>query len=152
MFGWSRSAKRGTSAWAGSADISRAATPDVSSDEEGDYDTLGYLEVPGRIGRARSRSQQASYADLQKLRKSANSSSTSLPLRTGGEELRFTSTVPDNEGLHMRQGPRTRKASLNDGVPVERIGALDRQETFPEATYELNQEASQQEGQHLHED
>lgn len=152
MFGWSRSAKRGTSAWAGSADISRAATPDASSDEEGDYDTLGYLEVPGRFGRARSRSQQASYADLQKLRKSANSSTTSLPLRANGEDLRFTSAIPDNDGLHMRQGNRARKASLNDGVPVERIGALDRQETFPEATDELNQEVSQQKEQRLHED
>ena len=152
MFGWSRSAKRGTSAWAGSADISRAATPDASSDEEGDYDTRGYLEVPGRFGRARSRSQQASYADLQKLRKSANSSTTSLPLRANGEDLRFTSAIPDNDGLHMRQGNRARKASLNDGVPVERIGALDRQETFPEATDELNQEVSQQKEQRLHED
>ena len=52
----------------------------------------------------------------------------------------------------MRQGNRARKARLNDGVPVERIGALDRQETFPEATDELNQEVSQQKEQRLHED
>ncbi|TFY74185.1 hypothetical protein EWM64_g9828, partial [Hericium alpestre] len=42
LFGWSRSAQRGTSAWAGgtrSQDISRAATPDVSDEEDtGDYD------------------------------------------------------------------------------------------------------------------
>ncbi|KAI0302000.1 glycerol-3-phosphate O-acyltransferase [Russula brevipes] len=49
LFGWSRSAGRGTSAWAGpqprSRDVSRSASPEVSDDEDtGDYDNvLGIL-------------------------------------------------------------------------------------------------------------
>lgn len=68
LFGWSRSASRGTSAWAGtpSTEISRASSPAPS---EGDYDNvLGYLEARKPAGRSRSRSHQNSYADLQKLR------------------------------------------------------------------------------------
>lgn len=71
LFGWSRSAARGTSAWAGtpSTEISRAPSPAPSEDEVGDYDNvLGYLEARKPAGRSRSRSHQNSYADLQKLR------------------------------------------------------------------------------------
>lgn len=57
----------------------------------------------------------------------------------------------DNDGLHMRHGPRARKASLSDGVPVERISVLDRQEPFEEATREINQEISEKKA-HAHED
>ena len=77
LFGWSKSAQRGTSAWAGatrSQEISRAATPDLSEDEEVvDYDNvLGYLPVyEGAPHGHRTRSRQNSYADLQKLRMSA---------------------------------------------------------------------------------
>jgi glycerol-3-phosphate O-acyltransferase/dihydroxyacetone phosphate acyltransferase len=75
LFGWSRSAWRGTSAWdrSSSGNPSTQPTPDVSDDEDaGDYDNvLGYLraysgETPSR---KRARSQQQSYADLQQLRK-----------------------------------------------------------------------------------
>ncbi len=44
----------------------------------------------------------------------------------------------DSEGLHIRT--RVRKASLSDGVSVERIGVLDRKEPFDEATRDLNKE------------
>lgn len=77
LFGWSKSAQRGTSAWAGatrSQEISRAATPDLSEDEEVvDYDNvLGYLPIyEGAPHGHRVRSRQNSYADLQKLRMSA---------------------------------------------------------------------------------
>lgn len=78
LFGWSKSANRGTSAWAGatrSQEISRAATPDLSEDEEvADYDNvLGYLPIyeGAPHGHHRIRSRQNSYADLQKLRMSA---------------------------------------------------------------------------------
>lgn len=49
----------------------------------------------------------------------------------------------DSDGLHMRHGPRVRKASLSDGVPVERISSLDQQEPFDQATREINQEISE---------
>lgn len=48
--------------------------------------------------------------------------------------------VSDGQSLHMR--PRQRKQSLSDLVPVERIATVDRQETFPNATVDLNEEIS----------
>lgn len=76
LFGWSRSAHRGTSAWGGglsSLDTSRAASPDISDDEDGgDYDNvIAYLGVytnSNGTPRTRSRSLRGSYADLQALK------------------------------------------------------------------------------------
>jgi len=138
LFGWSRSARRGTSAWAGSLprsrDTSRAASPEVSDDEDtGDYDNvLGILRsddgrvTPNRVG---SRSQHGSYADLQKLRMSgAQGQSSSRPMRPPGS--------PTEGGLHRRE----RRASLSDRVTVERIGALDPREPFKDCTEDINNE------------
>lgn len=76
LFGWSRSARRGTSVWAGGASShgpSAVTSPEGSDDEEnGDYEhVLGYLPGLG-IGdgtRSVGRSRSTSYADLQSLRK-----------------------------------------------------------------------------------
>ncbi|PSR74916.1 hypothetical protein PHLCEN_2v9450 [Hermanssonia centrifuga] len=149
LFGWSRSAHRGTSAWAGtrsheiSRATSRAPTPDGSDDEEGpgDYDNLlGYLEGKGSITRARSPSVQNSYADLQKLRRTSNAQANgNFPIMTEAKEPEFVlNPALDGDGLHIRT--RVRKASLSDGVSVERISVLDRKEPFDEATRDLNKE------------
>ncbi|KAH9063466.1 glycerol-3-phosphate O-acyltransferase [Lactarius vividus] len=137
LFGWSRSAGRGTSAWAGpppkSPDISRPTSPDASDGEDtGDYDTvLGVLRSDdGHVtpNRARSRSQHGSYADLQKLRMTeVQGQLPKGPAEPGS---------PTESGLHRRQ----RRASLSDRVTVERIGALDRQEPFNECTDDINSE------------
>ncbi|KDQ60853.1 hypothetical protein JAAARDRAFT_190990 [Jaapia argillacea MUCL 33604] len=152
LFGWSRSANRGTSAWADggrSHDISRVPTPDASDDEDGgDYDNvLGYLPVDENVSRPRSR--QGSFADLQKLRMTtatnsmSRSTATSSPdhtLYTPGEGINISPSSPTSaDGLHFRQ----RHGSLSDRVPVRRLGALDREESFREATDEINQEISQ---------
>jgi glycerol-3-phosphate O-acyltransferase/dihydroxyacetone phosphate acyltransferase len=42
--------------------------------------------------------------------------------------------------LNARQGHRTRRESLSDGVSVERIAAVDRAEQFANATQDLNEE------------
>ncbi|KAI0928787.1 hypothetical protein AcV7_008831 [Taiwanofungus camphoratus] len=140
LFGWSRSASRGTSAWAGgtkSQEISRTATPDASDDEEGDYDNvLGYLEGHGQAHRGRSNC----YADLHKSR---NGSVTAFPVVATGEEV-----YPETDGLRFRQPSRIRKASLTDTVSVERIGELDRQENFKDATEDLNHEISRRKSTH----
>lgn len=76
LFGWSRSARRGTSVWAGGAAShgpSAVTSPEGSDDEDnGDYEhVLGYLPGLG-IGdgtRSAGRSRSTSYADLQSLRK-----------------------------------------------------------------------------------
>ncbi|KAF8605243.1 glycerol-3-phosphate O-acyltransferase [Ceratobasidium sp. AG-I] len=76
LFGWSRSARRGTSVWAGGAPShgpSAVTSPEGSDDEDnGDYEhVLGYLPGLG-IGegtRSAGRSRSTSYADLQSLRK-----------------------------------------------------------------------------------
>ncbi|KAJ7582744.1 glycerol-3-phosphate O-acyltransferase [Mycena floridula] len=129
LFGWSRSARRGTSAWSGfSGEESRLGTPDESDndDDTGDYDNVVGI-IPGYDGQlnVKSRSRNSSYADLQRLRLA--------PLPQG--------QVPtEQEGLQWRKGQRSRKASLSDGVPVERIAAVDRQQSFGSATDGLNQE------------
>ncbi|KAI0006004.1 glycerol-3-phosphate O-acyltransferase [Russula compacta] len=137
LFGWSRSAGRGTSAWAGplpqSRDISRAASPEVSDDEDtGDYDNvLGILRsdnghiTPNRVG---SRSRHGSYADLQKLRMGGvQGESPSRPTQPGSP----------TEGSFQR---RQRRASLSDRVKVERISALDPREEFKDCTEDINNE------------
>ena len=137
LFGWSRSARHGTSAWAGSLprsrDTSRATSPEVSDDEDtGDYDNvLGILHsddghaTPSRVG---SRSQHGSYADLQKLRMSGvQGQSSSMHMRAPGSPT---------EGVHRRE----RRASLSDRVTVERIGALDPREPFKDCTEDINNE------------
>ncbi|KAI0306605.1 glycerol-3-phosphate O-acyltransferase [Multifurca ochricompacta] len=139
LFGWSRSAGRGTSAWAGlpplSRDISRTASPEASDDEDtGDYDNvLSVLRSDdGHItpNRARSRSQHGSYADLQKLRMTGTqwqSQSPNWPTQPGS---------PTEGGLHRRE----RRESLSDRVMVERIGALDPREHFKDCTDDINSE------------
>ena len=111
MFGWSRSAQRGTSAWGGGVhDISHAGTPDDSDEEDnGDYDDVIELIPPEddhlNISRLRkSRSRPGSYADLQKLRVSLDkpSASSDFASSTSG-----TSTSPTEvDGLHLRHGNR----------------------------------------------
>jgi glycerol-3-phosphate O-acyltransferase / dihydroxyacetone phosphate acyltransferase len=133
LFGWSRSAS-GTSAWAGpsprSRDISRAVSPEVSDDEDtGDYDNvLGILRSDdghASPNRARSRSQHGSYADLQKLR------------MTGAQgQSSYWPAQPTEDGPHRRE----RRASLSDGVTVERISALDPREQFKDCTEDINSE------------
>ncbi|KIJ44372.1 hypothetical protein M422DRAFT_252379 [Sphaerobolus stellatus SS14] len=85
LFGWSRSAHRGTSVWGGassSLDTSRAATPDLSdSEDEGDYDNvisyLGAYTGSNGNSRIRSKSLRASYADLQALKNKDGGTSSS---------------------------------------------------------------------------
>ncbi|KAI0054033.1 glycerol-3-phosphate O-acyltransferase [Auriscalpium vulgare] len=151
LFGWSRSANRGTSAWAGSTDtrsqeISRAPTPEASDDEDtGDYDNVLGI-VRGEDGhltpsRGRSRSQHGSYADLQKLRTAGGQKGTSLSPKLGFQPLTpvHTTAVEVSDGTDAIRH-RERRASLTDGVPVNRIAALDRDESFRDATQDINRE------------
>jgi glycerol-3-phosphate O-acyltransferase / dihydroxyacetone phosphate acyltransferase len=132
LFGWSQSAKRGTSAWLG-ADISRVATPDESEDEDnGDYDNV--VGILYDDGLAKTRSRNSSFADLQRLRMSATPVkpwATSSALAPGNAEANVT------EPHH-----RERRASLTEGIPVERIAQIPPQESFSEATHDLNEEAA----------
>lgn len=138
LFGWSRSARRGTSAWNGSAadDGSRVGTPDFSDEEDaGDYDNVigAILADEDSIGNQKARSRQSSYADLQRLRMApmAPLSSTQPSPSTQGDE-----------GLRHRSGHRARKETLSDGVPVTRIATVDRKENFADATHGLNDEVN----------
>lgn len=78
LFGWSRSAGRGTSVWSG-YDSSRVGTPDESDDEDsGDYDNIlglipGYYAGGEPLRKVSSRSRNSSYADLSRLRMSQDS-------------------------------------------------------------------------------
>lgn len=149
LFGWSRSAHRGTSAWGGVTpinDTSRSGTPNETDDEEApDYDNvLGYFpdqEQPGSPRVPKSRSRNSSYADLQRLR------------MTNAEAISSATISPvDGEGLHPRHGHRSRRQSLSDSVHVDRIAATDPQEPFKNATFDINNEILREKMNHLHED
>ncbi|OSD01601.1 glycerol-3-phosphate O-acyltransferase [Trametes coccinea BRFM310] len=150
LFGWSRSAKRGTSAWTGtqSQEISRAATPDVSDEEdEPDYDNLIVSLGDGSSLITRPRSQRSSYADITRLRRTSSAANTNSmaftptsPTITATATATGEQTAPDAEGLHFRGQTRVRKESLSDTVPVEIIGQVDREEPFKDATKDLNSE------------
>ncbi len=136
LFGWSRSANRGTSAWGGGSEHpSRMGTPSVSDDEDsGDYDNvIGLLspheEQMSMMGKARSR--QNSYADLQRLRMA--------PL-SGQSQPAIQDMPVANQGSPTQLHHRLRRPSLSDGVSVTVIAAEDPSETFPEATRHLNEE------------
>ena len=173
LFGWSRSARRGTSAWAGSTTMSsrsasRVASPDNSDDEDqGDYDNvIGYLpsivgDAIGGLGyggfsRSRTpKSLRSSFADLPSVRRAEEDRDKArLGVKTTSVDGRAPRRSQPSSPLTMNRqlppsptsstrGPRQRKASLTDAVPVERIGRLDQQETFTEATEELNEENEQ---------
>lgn len=117
---------------------SRVASPTASDSEDGgDYEhVLGYLDhADGTPSRFSSRSLRSSYADLQQLKFTPIAASGAS---TRGEETSISPT--DESGLHHRLGHRERRGSLNDGVSVERIRAIDRDEPFKEATEDINQE------------
>ncbi|TFK76477.1 glycerol-3-phosphate O-acyltransferase [Pluteus cervinus] len=131
LFGWSKSARRGTSVWSGSvADESQMPTPDDTDEEDtGDYDNVVGIVHDDPLGVSQKvKSRQSSYADLQRLR--------ITPLTS-------TTTATETDGaLHFRHGQRSRKPSLTDGVHVKRIAAVDEKENFTEATHNLNDEIS----------
>ncbi|KZP03045.1 hypothetical protein FIBSPDRAFT_769549, partial [Athelia psychrophila] len=126
LFGWSRSAKHGTSVWGGpSTDVSHIGTP-METDEEDhpDYDNvLGYFPEISPLA-AKSRSRTSSYADLQRLRMTG-APNISSPILDGGEGLRDR---------------RSRKRSLSGNVPVVHIAEVNAKENFKEATDDLNAE------------
>ena len=154
LFGWSKSSHRGTSAWGGtvvsSVEASRVGSPDISDDEDhGDYDNvLGYLPTidSNTFGLARQpKSLRGSFADLPSVRSRENLAPHKS--RPGSPTVLMNPPLPPfvpNDGggvlTHRKAGQRERKPSLSGSVPVVRIGRLDHDETFKEATEELNQE------------
>ncbi|KIK08660.1 hypothetical protein K443DRAFT_84557 [Laccaria amethystina LaAM-08-1] len=131
LFGWTRSAKRGTSAWGGFSgdEVSRVGTPDETDDEDtGDYDNVAGIVSAASdqlSSGSTSRSRQSSYADLQRLR--------ITPQPPTSQTAPITETTP-------RSTHRARRESLSDGVPVKRLAALDREEQFSDATHDINVE------------
>ena len=138
LFGWSQSAARGTSAWYGngSSEPSRIGSPATSDDEDrGDYEfVFGYVpsDGDGTPSRLRSRSVRSSYADLQQLK--------TTPIVATGANARYDVGLSPTDAECMLHTHRERKGSLQHGIPVERIGHVDREEPFREATEELNAE------------
>lgn len=145
LFGWSRSTKRGTSAWGGFSgdEGTRLGTPDDTDDEDsGDYDNvIGIISNnDDQLNPAqKSRSRQSSYADLQRLRLSPLPPPSTQRSNSAGSSTAMSSTARE-AGLNTRQGHRTRRESLSDGVPVMRIATVDRTEPFASATQDLNDE------------
>lgn len=112
LFGWSRSAKRGTSVWGGLSgdEASRVGTPDDTDDEDsGDYDdVVGVLPSEEQQSLGQKSSRQSSFADLQRLRLSPYSSS-SLGLLKGTTPTTPTKESPTSTdgGLRIRHRDKT---------------------------------------------
>ena len=139
LFGWSRSAKRGTSAWGGGSEYpSRAVTPSMSDDEEtGDYDHVIRLIPPHeeQSSSGNVRSRQSSYADLQRLRMA--------PLSQVHAPSLDISMADNSSSTQLHHRIRNRRPSLSKDVAVSRIAAGDPNEIFPEATQKLNEEKTE---------
>ena len=79
----------------------------------------------------KSRSRNQSYADLQKLRMSKGGGGLATGLDVHPSQAQDDDAVsPTDSGLHFRASHRDRRSSLTDRVSVERIGAVDRDESF----------------------
>lgn len=131
LFGWTRSSKRGTSAWSGAEDPSRTSTPDESDEEDvGDYDDVVGL-IPANDDQDKARS---SYADLQRLRLNPTGVT---------HQLKSSSNITDMDRQHNRLLHRPRRPTLTDDVPVERIAAIDQKMSFSNATESLNEGMTQ---------
>lgn len=63
-----------------------------------------------------------------------------------------TSPATNGEGLHQRHGHRSRKPSLSDIVPLDRIAASSPQEPFKDATSEINNEMRQKKSERSSDD
>lgn len=156
IWGWTRSARRGTNAWAGpkSNDASRIHTPtgsdDESEEEHGDYDDIVGL-IPGWVSpsnRKRSRSLANSYADLQQLKRNAESGKR--PLHPEDKHLIPKVSLPplatDPPKPAGQDSPKTspmrreRRPSLSDKVEVTRLAKLNPGEPFKECTEDINRE------------
>lgn len=140
LFGWSRSAKRGTSAWSGNPgdEPSRIGTPDDTDEEDtGDYDNVVGIVTSSEDMNAKTRSRQSSYADLQRLR---HTHATSANVGQESSASALETCSEDTDGLHHADRHRKRRHSLSDNISVERIAAVDRQEEFSHATQDLNSE------------
>ena len=152
LFGWSRSAKHGTSAWSGShtpgVDISGSGSPNETDDEEApDYDNvLGYFpdQDHHQLGSPRgykSRSRNNSYADLQRLRMSNGESTDHVcPFIPSSPSWVASNPNLTADGLQPRHGHRSRKQSLSDLVSVDRLAASPPQQPFKDTTSLINDE------------
>ncbi len=148
LFGWSRSAKRGTSAWSGFSgdETSRIGTPDETDEEDtGDYDNVVGIVASSEDVSIKSKSRQSSYADLQRLRQS-QMAFTSAKRDFSASDLEMSPEAPDD--LHTSDRRRERRKSLTGNVDVKRIAVVVRQEEFCHATQNLNSEILAQKRQH----
>ncbi|KIO34813.1 hypothetical protein M407DRAFT_240595 [Tulasnella calospora MUT 4182] len=161
IWGWTRSARRGTNVWAGpkSTEASRMHSPDASDEESeeetGDYDdVLG--NIPGYVSpsnRLRSRSLANSYADLQQLKRSTEQrkhlhpedhhlAPIKVPVDSSASVSPTSTTHPDGDGQPPSPSSprRERRNSLEGNVHVGRLAVLDQEEPFKECTEDINRE------------
>lgn len=133
LFGWSKSAHRGTNAWSGTPEEgSRIPTPEDTDEEDaGDYDNvLGMLSDETTISGQKMKSRQSSFADLQRLRFTP----------TDSQSHRATTTALDAGSPGGSIEHRSRRPSLSDNVVVKKIAMATEKESFAAATNKLNTE------------
>ncbi|KAI6007065.1 glycerol-3-phosphate O-acyltransferase [Pisolithus albus] len=128
LFGWSRSARRGTDAPA-----NRPETPDESEEEDyWDHDhVINFIPAYEDASLGKLRGRQGSYADLQRLRLGSGNQ-TSIPVSSSGVQ------ISGGQSVHIRS--RKHKEHLSDLVPVDYITTADQTEDSG-STKDLNEES-----------
>lgn len=116
LFGWSRTARRGTDTPA-----NRLQTPDESEEEDyWDYDhVINFIPAYEDASLGKLRGRQGSYADLQRLRMGSGNQ-TSIPVSSSGVQ------ISGGQSVHIRS--RKHKEHLSDLVPVNYITTADQTE------------------------
>jgi glycerol-3-phosphate O-acyltransferase/dihydroxyacetone phosphate acyltransferase len=140
LFGWSRSAKHGTSAWLGLSgdEASRIGSPAETDEEDtGDYDDVVGIIASSDDVNAKAKSRPSSYADLQRLRH--NYGVSAKPQSSASVLALFSRNVDDLYPARHRK-----RKSLPYNITVEGIAALDGHELFRDATQVLNLEVLSQ--------
>ncbi|KAI6023141.1 glycerol-3-phosphate O-acyltransferase [Pisolithus microcarpus] len=116
LFGWSRTARRGTDTPADGPQ-----TPDESEEEDyWDYDhVINFIPAYECASLGKLRGRQGSYADLQRLRMGSGNQ-TSIPVSSSGVQ------ISGGQSVHIRS--RKHKEHLSDLVPVNYITTADQTE------------------------
>lgn len=160
LFGWTRSVRgssEGIVSENGEIIEPGPGDEDDDDDDTGDYDDVfGLLhkyEGQQAATKLRPKSGRSSYADLQQLRQGGESRSLhhKSPSNSAFLQLAPVYHRADSSDSHpqsptatdvaQRTSPRKRRGSLSDSISVGRIGEVPPQESFKNATLDINRES-----------
>lgn len=107
LFGWSHSTRQEEISGTTSGMTSRQDTPDASDDEEANADyenVVGYLHTyEPSLSKKRARSNHASYADFQQLRRNASSGEVEAPGQQSASDSPLKSRTRSRSEMNLSQ-------------------------------------------------